>query len=231
MGRSSAVRRLNELFAAATDDRERSIFAETLAALVREGRGLGGRDVEGGSLRRFLAEPSLFALKRGSADFDLGAPGASEIPDIVRNSVTAAGLTYEQDLDERLIRDAGGGDAMSLLQFTLQRLFEERQAGAAAIAAQACGLGARSDPLAWCRASGSPPSARRSNSSNASSACRRVRSILPRSQSISATTIGAWVGTSTQRRSAARNPAGYGCSGSASAAANRDRTSRRDIRT
>ncbi len=29
-------------------------------------------------------------------------------------------------LDERLIRDAGSGEALPLLQFTLQRLFEAR---------------------------------------------------------------------------------------------------------
>jgi len=180
------------------DDRERSIFAETLAALVREGRGLGGRDVEGGSLRRFLAEPSLFALKRGQRGFRSRSSGRERNP------------RYRAQFG-----DGGGPDIRTGSGRTPDPGRWRRRCNvAAAIHAAASVRRAASGCCRNClrKLAGLVPGAIRSpgaarpglrlrrgdsNSSNASSACRRVRSILPRSQSISATTIGAWVGTSS----------------------------------
>ena len=74
----------------------------------------------------------LEALKDAGADYDLAPPGPAELAEIVRKPAEAAGLVYETNaagerLDERLLRDAAGVDTLPPLQFTLQRLFAERQ--------------------------------------------------------------------------------------------------------
>ena len=80
----------------------------------------------------FLGEGDLEALKAAGADYDLAPPGPAELAEIVRKPAEAAGLVYEtsaagERLDDRLLRDAAGVDTLPPLQFTLQRLFAERQ--------------------------------------------------------------------------------------------------------
>jgi tetratricopeptide (TPR) repeat protein len=80
----------------------------------------------------FLVDSKLAALKESGATYDLGFPVAEDLAEIVRAPALAARLDYEkaangETLDERLLRDAAYSDALPLLQFTLQRLFEERR--------------------------------------------------------------------------------------------------------
>jgi tetratricopeptide (TPR) repeat protein len=85
---------------------------------------------------RFQATASFLALleKRGST-LDLLPPSPAELEDIVARPVAACHppLAYEIDADghtlaERLVADAKGGDALPLLQMTLQRLFDAEAA-------------------------------------------------------------------------------------------------------
>ena len=81
---------------------------------------------------RFQAVPPfLDLLQKHGATLDLLPPTPAELEDIVTRPVAACHppLTYEADahgrsLAEVLVADAHGGDALPLLQMTLQRLFD-----------------------------------------------------------------------------------------------------------
>jgi hypothetical protein len=82
---------------------------------------------------QYVADPDLLALKRDGASYDLARPGSAELAEIVRMPAQAAGLSFERSsqtgetLDERLLNDAGSGDVLPLIEFTLQQLFQARQ--------------------------------------------------------------------------------------------------------
>jgi hypothetical protein len=84
-------------------------------------------------LDRLILDRPFFALKDAGAGYELGPPGESELTEIVQKSAEAAGLVYGTDpvtgerLDERILRDAVGGDSLPLLEFTLNGLYERRE--------------------------------------------------------------------------------------------------------
>lgn len=126
------VDQLDDLFASHVGDEDRAQFAAVLAALLATQRAWVVATLRAALYERFLEEPGLKALKDGGADYDLAPPGPAELADIVRKPAEAAALVFEHSaagvgLDERLLEDAAGADTLPLLQFTLQRLFEERQ--------------------------------------------------------------------------------------------------------
>lgn len=126
------VDQLDDLFASNVADVDRAQFAKLLAALIATGRVWVVATLRAALYEPFLEEEALKALKDSGADYDLAAPGPAELADIVRKPAEAAALTFERNaagvsLDERLLADAAGADTLPLLQFTLQRLFEERQ--------------------------------------------------------------------------------------------------------
>jgi eukaryotic-like serine/threonine-protein kinase len=126
------VDQLDDLFASHVADEDRAQFAAVLAALLATKRVWVIATLRAALYERFLEEPALKALKDGGADYDLAPPGPAELADIVRKPAEAAALGFEHNaagvgLDERLLDDAAGADTLPLLQFTLQRLFEERQ--------------------------------------------------------------------------------------------------------
>ncbi len=85
---------------------------------------------------RFQACAPLLALRAAGATFDLMPPTAAELEDIVARPVAACEpkLAFgESDppLAERLVADAKGGDALPLLQMTLERPLQGRRRRAA----------------------------------------------------------------------------------------------------
>ena len=82
---------------------------------------------------RFQAFPALLALRAAGATFDLIPPTAAELEDIVMRPVAACEppLVFgESDtpLGQRLVGDAQGGDALPLLQMTLDGLYKAQEA-------------------------------------------------------------------------------------------------------
>ncbi|WP_457355353.1 nSTAND1 domain-containing NTPase [Roseateles sp. P5_D6] len=80
--------------------------------------------------------PLLMEGKDTGAHFDLAPPQAGEIAQMIRLPARAAGLSYGSDdsglnrLDDRLCADAmQSPDALPLLQYTLQQLYLNREAG------------------------------------------------------------------------------------------------------
>ncbi len=127
------VDQLDELFAADVSAADRAGFAKAAARARRERAEYGWWPrCARRSTSMFLGESDLEALKAAGADYDLAPPGPAELAEIVRKPAEAAGLVYETNaagerLDDRLLRDAAGVDTLPPLQFTLQRLFAERQ--------------------------------------------------------------------------------------------------------
>ena len=127
------VDQFESLFASTVPKERRAAFAAALDALVRSGlvwAVVTLRSTEYGLLQ---ADPRLLKLKEAGATLDLGPPDDVAIDQVIRGPAEAAGLVYERDtrsrqgLDDVLRADTAGADALPLLQFTLQRLFEERR--------------------------------------------------------------------------------------------------------
>jgi len=126
------VDQLDELFAGDVAEDQRKAFARVLSILAATGCVWIVATLRADLYERFLRQPELLGLKTRGATYDLAPPGAAEIAEIVRGPAKAANLIYEADpetgerLDERLLRDADQADMLPLLQFTLNRLFEQR---------------------------------------------------------------------------------------------------------
>lgn len=79
------------------------------------------------------ADATLLKLKESGAILDLAAPDSVALAEAIEGPAEAAGLAFERDcessrgLDQILRADAGGADALPLLQFALQNLFEARE--------------------------------------------------------------------------------------------------------
>lgn len=126
------VDQLEELFAQAITKDERAAFVAALKELVATGQVWCIATLRADLYEPMLRQPLLGDLKERGASFDLGPPRAAELDKIVRAPAAAAGLEFEQRGDERLddalLAAAGGNaDALPLLGFTLQWLYENRE--------------------------------------------------------------------------------------------------------
>jgi hypothetical protein len=125
---------LDDMFSASVDQTQRDTFASLLADLIATDVVWVVATLRGDLYERLISERLWIALKDSGATYDLAPPGPEELEEIVHKSAIAAGLQYETDaqtgsrLDEVLLKDAGGEDILPLLQFTLNQLFDEREA-------------------------------------------------------------------------------------------------------
>lgn len=126
------VDQLDELFAGSVEAEERRRFGALLAALLETGRVWIAATLRADLYELFLKDETLFRLKSDGATFDLAPPVLADLAEAVRGPARAAGLTWEIDpatrdaLDDRLVRDIDRADLLPILQFTLDRLFQER---------------------------------------------------------------------------------------------------------
>jgi len=114
------------LFAEAPDE------AQPFAALLQELCGKVAHVVmtlRADSYPRFQALGPLVALRGAGATYDLLPPSPDELAEIVARPVAACEppLAFSPGLAEKLVTDARGGDALPLMQMTLQRLYEAEQ--------------------------------------------------------------------------------------------------------
>ena len=111
----------------------REAFVDVLDAFARSGRVWVICTLRSDFYPRLANLPKLTALKEGAGQYDLLAPTASEIGQMIRLPTRAAGLHFEEDpasserLDDRL-RDAAAErpEILPLLQFTLEELYQRR---------------------------------------------------------------------------------------------------------
>lgn len=120
------------LFAATISMERRKVLVLAVDALVRSGPVWAIATMRSSDYTLLQADPTLLKLKEDGATLDLVPPDSVALAEVIRGPVEAAGLAFERDpttrrtLDDILRSDAGGADALPLLQFTLQHLFEGR---------------------------------------------------------------------------------------------------------
>ena len=133
------VDQLDELFAAGVDDAARTAFARLLERLARTGLVWIVATLRAELYEAFLKSPlarlaSPETAKRLELTFNLLPPSLTEMAEVVRGPARAAGLEWETDhvskkrLDERLLDDIDRPDLLPLVQFVLDRLYEQRTA-------------------------------------------------------------------------------------------------------
>lgn len=126
------VDQLDELFGPDIDPAQRAGFARAIAELTLTRRVWAVGTLRGDIYEDLIANRAWLALKDAGATYDLAPPGPEEFEEIVQKSAAASGLVYETDprsghrLDRRLLEEAAGENALPLLQFTLEKLFEAR---------------------------------------------------------------------------------------------------------
>jgi tetratricopeptide (TPR) repeat protein len=102
-------------------------------ALARTGRVWVIATLRSDRYPAFQASPGLLRLKQDGDSFDLLPPDHAEIREIIEGPARAAGLTLEESAERSLatlLEDAAQArGALPLLQFTLHRLFLERDSG------------------------------------------------------------------------------------------------------
>ncbi len=122
------IDQLESLFAASSEDQAK--FAAVLSELVTTGLIAVVATLRADRYEAYCRVGDLLALKEAGTTLDVPMPGFAEIADIVRNPAKAAGLSYGIDgdtgegLDETLIKATAGRDALPLLQFALEKLYE-----------------------------------------------------------------------------------------------------------
>ena len=113
---------------------EQDNFAALIRGLVATGSVVAVATMRSDHYEAYCRVDDLRALKAAGTTIDVPMPGQEALADIVRNPAKAAGLSYGVDkesgqpLDDALIKAAAGRDALPLLQFTLEKLYEAMEA-------------------------------------------------------------------------------------------------------
>jgi tetratricopeptide (TPR) repeat protein len=126
-----AIDQVERMFVEA-DPIKTDAFAEILRALVEQKLATAIVALRSDAYARFQLVPGFVALlETGGTSYNLLPPNADELEDIVTKPLAACHppLAFEisaqgRSLAEALVADARGGDALPLLQMTLQRLFD-----------------------------------------------------------------------------------------------------------
>jgi adenylate kinase family enzyme len=127
------VDQLEELFADTVSEPGRMAFGRLISELAHSGRSMVIATLRSSSYGAFARDPVLMALKDAGTTLDIALPGPEVLVEVIRRPVVSAGLVFDRrgevGLDEELLKAAGGNtDALPLLGFTLQWLFEQRGA-------------------------------------------------------------------------------------------------------
>lgn len=116
----------------AVSDDERRGFAQLLMRLCATPRVAVLMVARSDDYAKLMAIPEISALDGGDGSFYVGPPKPEDIADIIQKPAAQAGVTFERDarsghtLDE-VLRNATAGrpDALPLLQYTLEALYEK----------------------------------------------------------------------------------------------------------
>jgi hypothetical protein len=126
------IDQLDELFSASIGADERKRFAAVLEQLLGSGRVWIVTTLRADLYELFLKDEILFQLKDRGVAYDLAPPALADMAEAVRGPARAANLKWEVDpvskepLDERLIRDIDRPDLLPIVQFVLDRLYQQR---------------------------------------------------------------------------------------------------------
>jgi WD40 repeat protein len=124
------VDQLEELFASDISEADREMFAAVCSELARSGSVVLIATLRADAYPLFIGCDAFRGLKAQGQTLDVTTPRHAEIAEIVTHSAEAAGFTFDTDevsgkrLSALLIAAAEGRDALPLLQFALQRLYD-----------------------------------------------------------------------------------------------------------
>jgi len=124
------IDQLEELFSSDIDETDREIFAAVCTELANSGSAVLIATLRADAYPLFIGSDAFRTLKAAGQTLDVSTPGHAQIAEIVTRSAEAAGLAFDTDpvsgkrLNALLIADAEGRDALPLLQFALQRLYD-----------------------------------------------------------------------------------------------------------
>jgi eukaryotic-like serine/threonine-protein kinase len=126
------IDQLDELFAASVSDDARRRFAVVLEQLLASGRVWIVTTLRADLYELLLQDEVLFRLKDKGVAYDLAPPVLADMAEVVRGPARAANLKWEIDaaskepLDDRIVRDIDRPDLLPIVQFVLDRLYQER---------------------------------------------------------------------------------------------------------
>jgi WD40 repeat protein len=124
------IDQLEELFSSDINDTDREVFAAVCTELANSGSAVLIATLRADAYPIFIGSNAFRSLKAAGQTLDISTPGHAQIAEIVTKSAEAAGLTFDTDpvsekrLNALLIADTEGRDALPLLQFALQRLYD-----------------------------------------------------------------------------------------------------------
>lgn len=129
-----AIDQLEEVFSdEGIDDTERERFFATLARIVATHAVWVVATLRSDFYSRAAEFPPLVALKAGGGQYDLLAPTAAEVGQMIRLPAAAAGLRFEVHTDggerlDEILRDAAvaSPESLPLLEFALEELYKRR---------------------------------------------------------------------------------------------------------
>lgn len=114
------------------EDAERAALARAVSALVETGRVWLVATMRSDFYQALQGAPDWLALRDRGRSFDVTAPSAADVREIVLAPARAAGLRYEESggrsLAEDLEREAAAPGVLPMLQSALEELFNERDA-------------------------------------------------------------------------------------------------------
>jgi hypothetical protein len=125
------VDQCEELFAAGVSPAERAAFGAVLRALVESRRVWLVATLRADYYEALIVERDLLVLKRAGAELDLHPPRPESMAEIIRAPARAAGLVFETDaegraLDQLILTEADRPDMLPMVEFALNRLYENR---------------------------------------------------------------------------------------------------------
>ncbi|MCP3962290.1 MAG: ATP-binding protein [bacterium] len=128
------VDQLEEIFTLEQlDDDGRAAFVDVLDALARSGHAWVLATLRSDFFPRCGELPALVALQERAGQYHLLRPSPAEIGEMIRKPAVAAGLDFDHDPDldmglDDVLRDAAADspEALPLLEFTLEQLYEAR---------------------------------------------------------------------------------------------------------
>jgi tetratricopeptide (TPR) repeat protein len=127
------IDQLDELFTSEVDDVTREVFAQILKALLQSGHIWLIATLRAELYEQFLKSPFSSFVTSGERVFNLLPLGLNAVGEAVRGPARAAGLVWQLDqaeyarLDDTIISAVDRPDLMPLLQFALERLYEQRE--------------------------------------------------------------------------------------------------------
>ncbi|MEZ5534812.1 MAG: ATP-binding protein [Thiolinea sp.] len=127
------IDQLEELFTWGWTDEEQHTFIELITALPARGIWILAT-LSSDFYAEYQSRAALFNYFRGDGQYDLLLPNRAALGSIVREPARLAELSFENrdgiSLDERILNDAGvDSSVLPLLEFTLSRLYQERDKG------------------------------------------------------------------------------------------------------